>query len=59
MKEGWQLDKRTGGNGWNQLETQVAHDDSLIAAAYTSGGTAKPKGVEYTNRGVYSAAMGL
>ena len=58
VKEGWLHDEQTGGNGWGQLETRVVHDDSLIAVAYTSGTTAKPKGVEYTHRGVYLAAIG-
>ena len=58
VKEGQQYDKQTGGNGWGQLETRVVDDNSLIAVAYTSGTTGKPKGVEYTHRGVYLAAMG-
>ena len=58
VKEGRQYDEQTGGNGWGQLETRVVDDNSLIAVAYTSGTTGKPKGVEYTNRGVYLAAMG-
>jgi long-subunit acyl-CoA synthetase (AMP-forming) len=58
VKEGWQYDEQTGGGGWDQLETRVSYDDSLIAVAYTSGTTAKPKGVEYTHRGVYLAAIG-
>lgn len=30
----------------------------LIAVAYTSGTTAKPKGVRYTHRGPYLATLG-
>ncbi|KAK4507585.1 hypothetical protein PRZ48_001320 [Zasmidium cellare] len=56
--EGMRHDERTGGHGWAGLETQVANEDSLIALAYTSGTTARPKGVEYTHRGAYMAALG-
>ncbi|KAI9773964.1 MAG: Acyl-CoA synthetase member 3, mitochondrial [Geoglossum umbratile] len=55
--EGLKLDQETGANGWDGLETQVADEESVIALAYTSGTTARPKGVEYTHRGVYLAAL--
>jgi acyl-CoA synthetase (AMP-forming)/AMP-acid ligase II len=46
--EGLNYDIETGSKGWADLE----------ALAYTSGTTARPKGVEYTHRGCYLAAMG-
>lgn len=56
--EGMQHDIRTGGHGWSGLETQVPDEDGMLALAYTSGTTARPKGVEYTHRSAYMAAMG-
>lgn len=56
--EGLQHDVTTGGKGWEGLEAQAADENSVIALAYTSGTTARPKGVEYTHRGCYLACMG-
>ncbi|PYH97222.1 putative AMP-binding domain protein [Aspergillus ellipticus CBS 707.79] len=56
--EGLKYDRDTGGKGWEGLEAQAASEDDVVALAYTSGTTAKPKGVEYTHRGSYLAAMG-
>lgn len=56
--EGLQHDKATGSKGWEGLETHVPNEESVIALAYTSGTTARPKGVEYTHRGTYLAAVG-
>lgn len=56
--EGLQLDTETGAKGWQGLEAQAAREDDVVALAYTSGTTAKPKGVELTHRGCYLAAMG-
>lgn len=56
--EGLEHDKDTGAKGWNGLESQAADETSTIALAYTSGTTARPKGVEYSHRGSYLAAMG-
>lgn len=56
--EGLEYDKATGAKGWNGLETQAADENSTIALAYTSGTTARPKGVEFSHRGSYLAAMG-
>ncbi|KAI2788725.1 Acetate/butyrate--CoA ligase AAE7, peroxisomal [Penicillium oxalicum] len=55
--EGLRYDSETGGLGWAGLEAQAADENSLIALAYTSGTTARPKGVEYTHRGCYLAAL--
>lgn len=56
--EGLKYDNEQGDKGWAGLETQVEDEEGIIALAYTSGTTAKPKGVEYTHRGCYMAAMG-
>ena len=57
--EGLQYDKEQGHRGWDGLEAQVAgSEEDVIALAYTSGTTARPKGVEYTHRGCYLAALG-
>ena len=55
--EGLRFDKENGGKGWSALETQVSDEESVIALAYTSGTTARPKGVECTHRGAYLAAL--
>lgn len=55
--EGLQYDVANGNKGWAGLQSQAAHEEDVIALAYTSGTTARPKGVEYTHRGVYLAAM--
>ncbi|KAK5201632.1 hypothetical protein LTR16_001994 [Cryomyces antarcticus] len=39
------------------LVTQVANEEDVMALAYTSGTTARPKGVEFTHRGAYLAAL--
>lgn len=56
--EGLIHDGETGAKGWSGLESQAASEDDIVALAYTSGTTARPKGVEYTHRGCYLAAMG-
>jgi long-subunit acyl-CoA synthetase (AMP-forming) len=55
--EGLELDQKSGGLGWAGLQTQTADENEVISLAYTSGTTARPKGVEYTHRGVYLAAV--
>ncbi|EEP77196.1 conserved hypothetical protein [Uncinocarpus reesii 1704] len=55
--EGLKHDTEAGGHGWNGLETHAEDEESLIALAYTSGTTARPKGVEYIHRGCYLAAV--
>ncbi len=55
--EGLSYDKATGDHGWAALEAQCKDENDTIALAYTSGTTARPKGVVYTHRGVYMAAM--
>ncbi|RDI84520.1 hypothetical protein Vi05172_g5228 [Venturia inaequalis] len=56
--EGLNYDKETGNRGWEGLQTQAHNEEDVICLAYTSGTTARPKGVEYTHRGVYLAALG-
>ncbi len=56
--EGLKYDADQGGKGWEGLEAQVRNEEDVIALAYTSGTTAKPKGVEFTHRGCYLAALG-
>ncbi|KAF3933416.1 S-dihydroxybenzoyltransferase [Dactylella cylindrospora] len=56
--QGLQYDAHNGGKGWDGLEVQAKDENALFSLAYTSGTTARPKGVEYTHRGVYLAAIG-
>ena len=56
--EGLQYDIEHGRQGWAGLEAQVRDENAVVALAYTSGTTARPKGVEYTHRGIYLAALG-
>ncbi|KAK0509882.1 hypothetical protein JMJ35_007276 [Cladonia borealis] len=56
--EGLKYDAEQGSKGWDGLQPQVENEEGVIALAYTSGTTAKPKGVEYTHRGAYVAALG-
>ena len=56
--EGLNYDKETGGKGWADLEAQAGNEEDVFALAYTSGTTARPKGVEYTHRNAYLAALG-
>lgn len=57
VQSGLRINEHTGSRGWTGLAQTVANEDSLIALAYTSGTTARPKGVEYTHRGAYLAAL--
>src|SRR5271170_6928027 len=56
--EGLQYDQETGNKGWDGLEAQAPDELAVNALAYTSGTTARPKGVEYTHRGCYMGALG-
>ncbi|KAL8701437.1 MAG: hypothetical protein Q9224_000507 [Gallowayella concinna] len=58
VSEGLRYDQERGNKGWEGLEAQVKREEDVIALAYTSGTTAKPKGVEFTHRGSYLAALG-
>lgn len=56
--EGLQYDIALGSHGWEGLEAQAPNELDVNALSYTSGTTARPKGVEYTHRGCYLAALG-
>jgi long-subunit acyl-CoA synthetase (AMP-forming) len=56
--EGLKYDQETGNKGWDGLEAQAPDELAVNALAYTSGTTARPKGVEYTHRGCYLGALG-
>ncbi|KAL8968441.1 MAG: hypothetical protein Q9183_002457 [Haloplaca sp. 2 TL-2023] len=58
VSQGLRYDRDHGAKGWEGLEAQVGHEEDVVALAYTSGTTAKPKGVEFTHRGSYLAALG-
>jgi acyl-CoA synthetase (AMP-forming)/AMP-acid ligase II len=56
--EGLKYDKDTSSKGWDGLEAQAPDELAVNALSYTSGTTARPKGVEYTHRGCYMGAVG-
>ncbi|KAK5455142.1 hypothetical protein LTS15_005862 [Exophiala xenobiotica] len=56
--EGLQYDHEHGAHGWEGLEAQAPNELAVNALAYTSGTTSRPKGVEYTHRSCYLAALG-
>ncbi|KAJ9639190.1 uncharacterized protein PV06_09926 [Exophiala oligosperma] len=56
--EGLRYDQELGAHGWDGLEAHAPDELSVNALAYTSGTTARPKGVEYTHRGCYLGALG-
>ena len=56
--EGLRWDRESGNLGWEGLKAQCEDEDATIAIPFTSGTTAKPKGVVYTHRGAYLAALG-
>ena len=55
--EGLRHDQATDNHGWAGLSAQAQNEEDVLALAYTSGTTARPKGVEYTHRGAYLAAL--
>lgn len=57
VQQGLEYDISQGRKGWAGLEVQAKNEDDVICLAYTSGTTARPKGVEYTHRGIYLAAL--
>jgi len=57
LREGAAYDKELGSQGWDGLAAQAPSEMDVNALAYTSGTTAKPKGVEYTHRGCYLGAL--
>jgi len=55
--KGLHIDADSGAHGWDGLVVQAKDEEATFALAYTSGTTARPKGVEYTHRGAYLAAL--
>lgn len=55
--EGLKHDVTQGNQGWTGLHAQARSEDDMLAIPFTSGTTSKPKGVVYTHRGAYLAAM--
>lgn len=56
--EGLRWDTQNGSKGWAGLKAQADDEEGMLALAYTSGTTARPKGVVYTHRSAYLAALG-
>lgn len=54
---GLRHDAATGARGWAGLQGQCRDEDGTIAIPFTSGTTSRPKGVVYTHRGAYLAAL--
>ncbi|KAF4457571.1 hypothetical protein F53441_621 [Fusarium austroafricanum] len=55
--EGLKHDINSGSHGWAGLHAQARSEDDMLAIPFTSGTTSRPKGVVYTHRGAYLAAM--
>lgn len=56
--EGLEYDSQHGNKGWDDLHAHSDDEDAVLAIPFTSGTTSRPKGVMYTHRGAYLAAMG-
>lgn len=56
--EGLAYDQQHGNKGWDGLHGHADDEDAVLAIPFTSGTTSRPKGVMYTHRGAYLAAMG-
>ncbi|KAF5130086.1 Acetate/butyrate--CoA ligase AAE7, peroxisomal [Metarhizium anisopliae] len=56
--EGLAYDRELGGHSWAGLQSKATNEDDMLAIPFTSGTTSRPKGVVYTHRGAYLAAMG-
>lgn len=56
VEEGVIYDHQNGGFSWSGL-AQITDENAMAALSYTSGTTSRPKGVVYTHRSVYLAAM--
>ncbi|KUI65445.1 putative acyl-activating enzyme 1, peroxisomal [Cytospora mali] len=56
--EGLTHDRQNGSKGWEGLHVQAENEGDVLAIPFTSGTTSRPKGVMYTHRGAYLAALG-
>lgn len=56
LEEGRLYDERLGGLGWEGLEFE-SDENATFSICFTSGSTAKPKGVESSYRGTYLAGI--
>ncbi|ETS73331.1 hypothetical protein PFICI_14936 [Pestalotiopsis fici W106-1] len=57
IEKGLQQNVLEGAKGWEGLLLHPENELDVIALAYTSGTTARPKGVEYLHRGAYLASL--
>lgn len=56
--QGLTHDRKHGSKGWAGLQAEAEDENGTIAIPFTSGTTSRPKGVEFTHRGAYMAALG-
>ncbi|RDA91404.1 hypothetical protein CP533_6891 [Ophiocordyceps camponoti-saundersi (nom. inval.)] len=57
VSDGQAHDSALGGHGWSHLRSKAVDEDDMLAIPFTSGTTSRPKGVVFTHRGAYLAAM--
>ncbi|KAG6025266.1 hypothetical protein E4U41_001576 [Claviceps citrina] len=55
--EGLAHDREQGSHLWAGLQSRANNEDDMLAIPFTSGTTSRPKGVVYTHRGAYLAAL--
>ncbi|KAJ3166025.1 hypothetical protein HDU88_003568 [Geranomyces variabilis] len=56
--EGQAHDRAHGSQGWATLKSKtIENENDMLAIPFTSGTTSRPKGVVYTHRGAYLAAL--
>ncbi|KAH7050158.1 hypothetical protein B0J12DRAFT_785678 [Macrophomina phaseolina] len=57
IRDGLALDRASGSKHWYRLPIHPQSDNGLEAFAYTSGTTARPKGVDFLHQGAYLASL--